>query len=71
MSPREEARTPGAPTGHVSIVHLPNAWFILCASRELGSKPLARTLQGTPLVLFRGEGGKAAALKTGLGKKQC
>jgi len=62
MNAREEPRPPGAPTGHVSVVHLPNAWFILCASRELGSKPLARTLQGTPLVLFRGEGGKPAAL---------
>lgn len=62
MSSREEARTPGAAAGHVSVVHLPNAWFILCASRELGDKPLARTLQGTPLVLFRGEGGKPGAL---------
>ncbi|NMO16657.1 aromatic ring-hydroxylating dioxygenase subunit alpha [Pyxidicoccus fallax] len=62
MTPREEARAPGAPAGHVSVVHLPNAWFILCASSELGSKPLARTLQGMPLVLFRGEGGKPAAL---------
>ncbi|WP_224364918.1 aromatic ring-hydroxylating oxygenase subunit alpha [Hyalangium versicolor] len=62
MSPRDEARTPGAPAGNISVVHLPNSWFILCASRELGRKPLARTLQGTPLVLFRGEGGKPAAL---------
>ncbi|WP_224243079.1 aromatic ring-hydroxylating dioxygenase subunit alpha [Hyalangium gracile] len=62
MSPREEARTPGAPAGNISVVHLPNCWFILCASRELGHKPLARTLQGTPLVLFRGVGGQPAAL---------
>ena len=62
MTSRDEARPPSAPAGHVSVVHLPNAWFILCASSELGSKPLSRTLQGTPLVLFRGEGGKPAAL---------
>ena len=62
MSSREEGRTPGTPAGHISVVHLPNAWFILCASSELGDKPLARTLQGSPLVLFRGEGGKPATL---------
>ncbi|MBZ4407615.1 aromatic ring-hydroxylating dioxygenase subunit alpha [Myxococcus sp. MISCRS1] len=50
------------PAGHVSVVNLPNAWFILCSSRELKDKPLARTLQGTPLVLFRGEGGTPGAL---------
>jgi phenylpropionate dioxygenase-like ring-hydroxylating dioxygenase large terminal subunit len=62
MTSREEARAPGSPSGHVSVVRLPHSWFILCASRELGHKPLARTLQGTPLVLFRAEGGRAAAL---------
>jgi phenylpropionate dioxygenase-like ring-hydroxylating dioxygenase large terminal subunit len=62
MSPREEARVPGAPAGNVSVVRLPQSWFILCTSRELGRKPLARTLQGTPLVLFRTAEGKPAAL---------
>ncbi len=38
------------------------AWYILCESSELGDKPLARKLHGTPLVLFRGEGGVASAL---------
>ncbi len=50
-----------APT-NVSVVRLPQSWFILCTSRELGRKPLARTLQGTPLVLFRTVEGKPAAL---------
>ncbi|SEU26991.1 aromatic ring-hydroxylating dioxygenase subunit alpha [Stigmatella erecta] len=62
MSPRDEARAPGAPAGNISVVRLPDCWFILCASGELGGKPLMRTLQGTPLVLFRGEGGRPAAL---------
>ncbi|MBU8896386.1 aromatic ring-hydroxylating dioxygenase subunit alpha [Corallococcus sp. H22C18031201] len=62
MNAREESRTPAAPAGHVSVVRLPHSWFILCASRELGRKPVARTLQGTPLVLFRDEAGKPAAL---------
>ena len=61
-SPREEGRGPAAPSGLVSVVRLPQSWFILCASRELGRKPLARMLQGTPLVLFRNEAGRPAAL---------
>src|SRR5690349_4704699 len=62
MNAREEGRTPGASPSHISVVRLPHSWFILCSSSELGGKPLARTLQGTPLVLFRGEGGKPGAL---------
>ena len=62
VSTREEARGSAAPSGLVSVVRLPHSWFILCASRELGHKPLARTLQGVPLVLFRDEQGRPAAL---------
>ncbi len=62
VSPREEGRGPAAPSGLVSVVRLPHSWFILCTSRELGQRPLARTLQGVPLVLFRDAQGKAAAL---------
>ncbi|HEX8823532.1 MAG TPA: Rieske 2Fe-2S domain-containing protein, partial [Archangium sp.] len=62
MSSRDESRASGTPSGIVSVVRLPQSWFILCASRELGRKPLARTLQGTPLVLFRNEAGRPAAL---------
>ncbi|MBK7857167.1 MAG: aromatic ring-hydroxylating dioxygenase subunit alpha [Archangiaceae bacterium] len=45
-----------------SVVKLPDAWFIACASSTLKKKPLAFTLQGTPLVLFRDASGKPAAL---------
>jgi phenylpropionate dioxygenase-like ring-hydroxylating dioxygenase large terminal subunit len=62
FSSREEGRGPATPSGLVSVVRLPQSWFILCASRELGRKPLARMLQGTPLVLFRNEAGRPAAL---------
>ncbi|HYO68507.1 MAG TPA: Rieske 2Fe-2S domain-containing protein, partial [Archangium sp.] len=62
FSSREEGRGAAAPSGLVSVVRLPQSWFILCASRELGRKPLARMLQGTPLVLFRTAEGKPAAL---------
>jgi phenylpropionate dioxygenase-like ring-hydroxylating dioxygenase large terminal subunit len=48
--------------GRASVVHLPGHWFIAATSRELGSKPLATTLFGTPIVLFRGEGDRAGAL---------
>lgn len=45
-----------------TVVKLPHQWFALCESHELGTRPLARRLQGTPLVLFRGPNGKPAAL---------
>ena len=37
-------------------------WFIVCSSDELNNKPLGRQLFGTPLVLFRDESRRAAAL---------
>ena len=48
--------------GRASVVHLPGQWFIAATSRELRGRPLATTLFGTPIVLFRGEGGRAGAL---------
>jgi phenylpropionate dioxygenase-like ring-hydroxylating dioxygenase large terminal subunit len=45
-----------------SIVHLKGHWFIAATSRELRRKPLATTLFGTPIVLFRDRAGKAGAL---------
>jgi phenylpropionate dioxygenase-like ring-hydroxylating dioxygenase large terminal subunit len=48
--------------GHRSVVRLPGAWFPVCTSRQLGAGPVARTLQGLPLVLFRGPDGAPAAL---------
>jgi phenylpropionate dioxygenase-like ring-hydroxylating dioxygenase large terminal subunit len=64
----EEAAVPDAklvppPTkGHLSIARLSHAWYVACESSELGAKPLRIELLGTPFVLFRGEGGKPAAL---------
>jgi phenylpropionate dioxygenase-like ring-hydroxylating dioxygenase large terminal subunit len=40
----------------------PRAWYVACASAELDDRPIARTLLGTPVVLFRGREGKPAAL---------
>src|SRR5262245_19283114 len=47
---------------HLSVARLANYWYFACQSRELGKRPLARTVLGVPLVIFRGEGGKPAAL---------
>ena len=37
-------------------------WYIAARSRELGRAPLARTVAGEPLALFRDEDGRPAAL---------
>jgi phenylpropionate dioxygenase-like ring-hydroxylating dioxygenase large terminal subunit len=50
------------PSGPSSSVHLPDAWFPVCTAGELRSRPVARVLQGVPLVLFRDRGGRPAAL---------
>lgn len=39
-----------------------DAWFIACESEALRGDPLAVTIQGRPLVLFRARGGAPAAL---------
>ncbi|HEX2385528.1 MAG TPA: aromatic ring-hydroxylating dioxygenase subunit alpha [Candidatus Binatia bacterium] len=48
--------------GKFSIARVARAWYVACASGELGEKPLARTILNTPLVLFRGLDNKPAAL---------
>lgn len=48
--------------GRVSVVHLPGYWYVACLSRELGGSPLARTVLGTPMALFRREDGEPVAL---------
>jgi len=47
---------------HVSVARLTRFWYVACQSAELGEKPLARTVLGVPLVLFRGQTDKAIAL---------
>jgi len=48
--------------GHVSVARLTRFWYVACQSADLGERPLARSVVGVPLVLFRGQDGKAAAL---------
>ena len=45
-----------------SVVHLNGFWFVATASRDLQKTPLATSLFGTPVVLFRDAAGKAGAL---------
>ena len=40
-----------------------NAWYLAAWNGEIGDKPLARTLLGERIVLFRGTGGAIAALE--------
>jgi vanillate O-demethylase monooxygenase subunit len=42
--------------------YLRNAWYAAGWSRELGEKPVARTIHDQPIVLFRGEAGAPRAL---------
>jgi nitrite reductase/ring-hydroxylating ferredoxin subunit len=58
----EPKLAPPATKGHVSVARLGRHWYVACRSRQLGRTPLARTVLGTPLVLFRDAAGTAAAL---------
>jgi phenylpropionate dioxygenase-like ring-hydroxylating dioxygenase large terminal subunit len=49
-------------TGRFSIARIERAWYVACASSELGDQPIGRTILNTPIVLFRGKNGAAAAL---------
>jgi phenylpropionate dioxygenase-like ring-hydroxylating dioxygenase large terminal subunit len=46
-----------------SHVHLPRFWYVACLAGGLGAKrPVARTVAGVPLTLFRDGAGRAAAV---------
>lgn len=53
-------------TSRDDIARLPAAladeWYVACRSSALGRRPIARTIVGRPLVLFRAANGRAAAL---------
>ena len=54
--------TPPATKGHTSVARVTDDWYVVCRSDEVSDAPLAVTLMGTPLVVFRGEGGAPGAL---------
>ncbi len=43
-------------------MYLRNAWYVAACAEEIGRRPMARTLLGDPVVLYRGEAGKPVAL---------
>ncbi len=45
-----------------SVARVTAAWYVACTSDQLRQKPIARTILGIPMVLFRTETGAAAAL---------
>jgi len=57
-----EKLVPPEAKAHVSVARLRRYWYVACQSAELGKKPIARTIVGVPLVLFRNEHGGPAAL---------
>jgi len=57
-----EKLTPPETKAHVSVARLARFWYVACQSAELSDRPFARQVLGVPLVLFRGQDGKAAAL---------
>jgi phenylpropionate dioxygenase-like ring-hydroxylating dioxygenase large terminal subunit len=52
----------GAPRRRASVVRLTDAWFIACASEELGDRPREVVIQDVPLVVFRDDRGRPATL---------
>ena len=64
-SPRENLPVLAPPSvkPHVSVARVPAAWYVAATSGELkAAKPIARTVLGIPLVLFRDGDGRASAL---------
>lgn len=58
-----EAAHPASSLPHpLSAVRFERAWFVACETRELDTLPIARTIQGLPVVLFRSRGLAVAAL---------
>ena len=53
---------PPGTKGHLSTARVLDGWYVACRSGELGEKPLAVTVLGTPLALFRGAGGRPGAV---------
>src|SRR5215207_36331 len=62
MNSLPQRLVPPPTKGHVSVARLSNFWYVACRSHELLRAPLARTLLGVPLVLFRDAQGRPATL---------
>jgi len=58
----EDRLLPPQAKPHASVARVPEAWYVVAEGATLGKKPLAVTLLGTPLVLFRTRSGRPGAL---------
>ena len=47
---------------HYSVVHVRDAWYIAATCKQVAKGLVASEILGTPLVLFKGRGGRTAAL---------
>src|SRR5262245_27716885 len=62
---KQRARLPIiSPTGNSSAARVLDDWYIVCDAHELqaGGKPLATSLYGVPIVVFRTVSGQIGAL---------
>ncbi|MEW6271566.1 MAG: aromatic ring-hydroxylating dioxygenase subunit alpha [Thermodesulfobacteriota bacterium] len=62
MAALDPLLTPPQSKGHLSVARLARWWYVACRAKQLGARPLARTVLGVPMVLFRAAGGRPAAL---------
>ena len=62
LLPAERLLAPPRAKVRASVTRIPGHWFIVAESRELKTVPIARTLLGVPLVIFRDGDGKPGAL---------
>ena len=61
--PHSDAKSRAPETKAVaSVARCTDYWYVACESTELKHKPMAATILGIPLVLFRNERGEAGAL---------
>lgn len=59
MSRPSDGETDAAAAVRAAWPGLNGHWFIACLGRQLRGRPLARTVLGVPLVVFRAAGGRA------------
>src|SRR5262245_44940256 len=62
MATLDPILAPPPTKGHLSVAKLCRYWYVACRSEDLSHAPLARTVLGLPLVLFRNASGAATAL---------
>jgi phenylpropionate dioxygenase-like ring-hydroxylating dioxygenase large terminal subunit len=62
QTPAAHGEASDAPAPRAFVARPLRYWYILALSSEVGDRPIARTLFGRPIVLFRGKGGAAGAL---------